>query len=120
MFSQSSFHADYTCQIRVSVPKRKQRLSVRFETVRTGRKVGTPKALQTSGTMGILTVKILKFTVSEMPFPAFFVGHFHGILKYEGKCCEGAGREDYIFSFFTLPVCLRKNKRIEKTLSQRH
>ena len=45
--------------------------------------------------MGILPQKILKFTVSERPFPGFSAGHFQGILKYEGKCCEEAGKSTF-------------------------
>ena len=49
--------------------------------------------------MGILSQKILKFGVSERPFPGFSAGRFQGILKYEGKCCEEARKS--LFSRFS-------------------
>ena len=41
-----------------------------------GRKVVAPKAVQPTGSGDMLPHKILKFIVSEMPFPAFSTEHF--------------------------------------------
>ena len=45
--------------------------------------------------MGILSQKILEFTVSERPFLGLSAGHFQGILKHEEKCCEEAGKSTF-------------------------
>ena len=61
----------------------------------TGRKVRAPKALHTSGTLRHTPPETFKFRVPEMPFPSFCSG---SVAKYEGKFCEGAGK-DTVFVF---------------------
>ena len=55
-----------------------------FNGVRTReRKVVALKAAKPGGSEGIFPQKILKFRVSETPFPAFSAGHFQQVYTEE-------------------------------------